>query len=214
MKRFLGAIALPLGILIIGLPVATGILWRLVLFKALGLQGVLENRERLASVVRVVGGSEAIATVGLVVWAGWRARSRLRTGIGTAALAGAVVTVAALIEAAALFAVRGRSLGPVVFAFSVGGLLGAVLGTIGGLLVARFHPELRAGPVVSLAKVKNFPNRMVAEMASEILEHEGIPSGVVEAAGWLVPHGGVNLYVDVDDAARAREIISARFGDL
>src|SRR6266478_3510330 len=144
MKRFLRAIALPLGISII-LPVATGMLWPLVLFKTLGVQGVLENRERLASVWRVVSRSEVIATVGMVVWAGWRARSRLRTGIGTAALAGAVVTVVdRLINTAALFAVRGRSIGAVVFAFLGGGLLGAVLGTIGGLLVARFHPAPRA----------------------------------------------------------------------
>ncbi len=173
----------------------------------------MENRERLASVWRVVSRSEVIATVGMVVWAGWRARSRLRTGIGTAALAGAVVTVVdRLINTAALFAVRGRSIGAVVFAFLGGGLLGAVLGTIGGLLVARFHPELRARPVVPWAKVKHFPNRMIAEMASETLEHEGIPSGVVEASTW--PVLGADLYVNMDDAARAREIISAMFGDL
>ena len=211
MKSFFRAIALPLSISIIR-PVATGILWWLLRFKALGFQDVLENRERLASVVRVVGGSEVIATLALVVWAGWRARLRLRTGIGTAAVAGAVVTVVDLIETAALFAVRGRSLGPIVLAFPGGGLLGAVLGTIGGLLVGRVHPELRARPVVRLAKVKHFPNRMIAEMASETLEHEGIPSGVVEASAW--PVFGADLYVDVDDAARAREIISARFGDL
>ena len=208
MKSFLRAIALPLGISIIR-PVATRILWRLMLFKALGLQDV--NRERLASVVLVVSAFELVATVGLVVWAGWRARLRLRTGIGTAALAGAVVTVVDLIETAALFAWKGRSFGPVVFGFPGVGLLGAVLGTIGGLLVGRFHPELRARPVVPFANVKHFPNRMIAEMARETLEHQGIPSGVVEASAW--PVLGADLYVDVDDAARAREIISAMFGD-
>jgi hypothetical protein len=117
-----------------------------------------------------------------------------------------------LIETAALFAVRGRSLRPIVFAFPAVGLLGAVLGTIGGLVVALFHPELRARPVVPLVKVKNFPNRMTAEMASEILEQEGIPSGVVEATGWPVLH--VDLYVGAGDVARAKDILSATFGDL
>ena len=214
MKRFTSAIALPLGISIIR-PVVIGILWRLVPFKALGLQDVLDNPERLASVARLVGGSEIITTVGLVVWAGWRARLRLRTGIGTAALAGVVMTVADLIETAALFAVRGRSLGPFVFGFPGVGLLGALLGTVGGLLVGPFHPELRARPAVPLAKVRHFPNRAIAEMASDILEHEGIPNGVVEPPDWPFPNGphGADLYVDADDAARAQEIISALFGD-
>jgi hypothetical protein len=205
MKRFISAIALPLGISII-FPVATGILWPFVLFKALGWQ--------------VVNRSEAIAEVGLAVWAGWRARSRLPDKpFGTAALAGVVVTVVLrLVNTAALFAVRGPSIAGVVFAFLDGGSQGVGWGTIGGLLVALFHPELRARPALPLVKVKYFPSRMIAEMASETLEHEGIPSGVVEAPGWPLPQGadslGADLYVDAEDAARAQEIMSALFGDV
>jgi len=71
-----------------------------------------------------------------------------------------------------------------------------------------------------LVKIKNFPSRTFAEMASETLKGEGISSwiqspdiGILAVRGGPVPQGA-DLYVDEEHAVRARELVSALFGDL
>src|SRR6266851_1763327 len=63
-----------------------------------------------------------------------------------------------------------------------------------------------------MALVKSFPRRF-AEMASEALEKEGIPSVIFGARGYSVPQGA-DLHVKDEHAERAREIVSALFGAL
>ena len=64
-----------------------------------------------------------------------------------------------------------------------------------------------------MALVKNFPHRMFAEMASKALEKEGIPSVIFGACGYSDPQGA-DLHVKDEHAERARQIVSALFGDL
>jgi hypothetical protein len=71
-----------------------------------------------------------------------------------------------------------------------------------------------------LVKIKNFPSRMFAQMASETLEQEGIPCwirspdiGILGTTRDAVPQGA-DLYVEEEHAADAREIVAALFGDL
>jgi hypothetical protein len=71
-----------------------------------------------------------------------------------------------------------------------------------------------------LVKVKNFPNRMFAEMARETLRQEGVPSwirspdiGILGTTRDAVPQGA-DLYVEEEHATQARELISALFGNL
>jgi hypothetical protein len=73
-----------------------------------------------------------------------------------------------------------------------------------------------------MVNVKNFPSRMYAELARETLKKEGIPSmiqcpdiGIFGglATGHPLPQGA-DLYVDEEHARRARELLSALFGDL
>jgi len=62
-----------------------------------------------------------------------------------------------------------------------------------------------------LLKLKNFPSRIFAEQAQQILECEGIPSvifspdvGITGTAGAAIPQG-VDLYVPAEFAERAYE---------
>jgi hypothetical protein len=71
-----------------------------------------------------------------------------------------------------------------------------------------------------LIRIKNFPNRAFAELASNRLGDEGILSwirspdiGIIGPSGWAVPQGA-DLYVEEEDAAQARTLISAVFGDI
>ena len=71
-----------------------------------------------------------------------------------------------------------------------------------------------------LVNIKNFPSRPFAEMARATLEEEGIRSwirspdiGILGMTGHPVPQGA-DLYVDAEDADRARDIVSALFGDV
>ena len=71
-----------------------------------------------------------------------------------------------------------------------------------------------------LVRIKNFPSRMFAEMASVTLEQEGIASwirspdiGILGTTRDPVPQGA-DLYVEEEHAMQAGEIISALFGDL
>jgi len=71
-----------------------------------------------------------------------------------------------------------------------------------------------------LTKIKNFPNRAFAELASNRLDNQGILSwirspdiGIIGPSGWAVPQGA-DLYVEEEDAAEARRLISVLFGDI
>jgi hypothetical protein len=70
-----------------------------------------------------------------------------------------------------------------------------------------------------VVKVKNFPSRTIADLASDILKKEGIRSwvssldvAILGVPGNPVPQGA-DLYVDEEDAERARELVYALFGD-
>ena len=70
----------------------------------------------------------------------------------------------------------------------------------------------------SLVKIKNFPNRMYAERARQTLDVEGIPSLIQSVeAGFLGAGGsagfpqGADLYVQPEEADRAREILEELF---
>ncbi|MFZ5898186.1 MAG: hypothetical protein ACOYU7_03225 [Bacillota bacterium] len=70
---------------------------------------------------------------------------------------------------------------------------------------------------MSLVKVKNFPSRMFAEQAREMLEREGIPAvikspdaGILGTTGsWVVQ--GADLYVPEEFAERAYELVTVIF---
>ena len=69
-----------------------------------------------------------------------------------------------------------------------------------------------------LVKVKNFPDRMYAERARQSLDAEGNPSiiqsidiGFLGAGGALGLPQGADVYVPVEFAERAREILSDLF---
>ena len=72
-----------------------------------------------------------------------------------------------------------------------------------------------------LVRVKNFPSRAFAELASETLRKEGILCWIISPdiamlggmPGGRVPQGA-DLYVDDEDAEQARELVSALFGHL
>jgi hypothetical protein len=71
-----------------------------------------------------------------------------------------------------------------------------------------------------LTKIKNFPNRAFAELASNRLDSQGILSwirspdiGILGPSGWAVPQGA-DLYVEEENAAEARRLISVLFGDI
>jgi hypothetical protein len=73
---------------------------------------------------------------------------------------------------------------------------------------------------MSLSKVKNFPNRMFAEQAQQILEREGIPSvilspdvGITGTSGAVIPQG-VDLYVPEELAEKARQLVWALFNGI
>lgn len=70
--------------------------------------------------------------------------------------------------------------------------------------------------------IKNFPNRLFAEMAQQTLEAEGIPSivkapdyglaGAAAGGGFDIFSGnGVDLYVEEEFAKKAEEIIRALY---
>lgn len=74
--------------------------------------------------------------------------------------------------------------------------------------------------LVALIKVKNFPRRMYAEQAQQVLERDGIPSviqspdvGIMGTTGaWVVQ--GADLYVPEEFAARAHQLINAIFDGM
>ena len=70
--------------------------------------------------------------------------------------------------------------------------------------------------------IRNFPNRMYAEQAKEILEQQDIPSliqsqytGMVgmDSTGTMEASSGVDLYVSEESVSRAKEILDAYFGE-
>ncbi len=71
---------------------------------------------------------------------------------------------------------------------------------------------------MALVRVKNFPDRMYAERAQQTLADEGIASilqspdiGILGAGSAVSLPGGVDLYVEEKDAARAGEILNVLF---
>jgi hypothetical protein len=72
-----------------------------------------------------------------------------------------------------------------------------------------------------MVKVKNFPDRIFAEQAQQILEKEGIPSilqspdiGILGAGGSSSLPQGVDLFVSEEFAEKAREILTALFDGI
>ncbi|MEW6171813.1 MAG: hypothetical protein AB1510_01920 [Bacillota bacterium] len=73
---------------------------------------------------------------------------------------------------------------------------------------------------MSLVKIKNFPSRLFAEQAQQVLEREGVPSivhspdvGITGTPGASIPQG-VDLYVPKKFAVKARMLISALFNGI
>ncbi|MEW6275768.1 MAG: hypothetical protein AB1556_11775 [Bacillota bacterium] len=73
---------------------------------------------------------------------------------------------------------------------------------------------------MSLVKLKNFPNRVFAEQAQQILVNEGIPSiincpdfGIIGAGGSSIPQGA-DLCVDEEHLERAYDIINTFFDNI
>uniref|UniRef100_A0A7C1F3F9 DUF2007 domain-containing protein n=1 Tax=Ammonifex degensii TaxID=42838 RepID=A0A7C1F3F9_9THEO len=73
---------------------------------------------------------------------------------------------------------------------------------------------------MALVKVKNFPGRIFAEQAQQLLEREGIPSvvkspdaGVFGSTGTVLPQGA-DLYVPEEFAEKAREVVLALFDGI
>ncbi|MEW6183766.1 MAG: DUF2007 domain-containing protein [Bacillota bacterium] len=73
---------------------------------------------------------------------------------------------------------------------------------------------------MSLVKIKNFPSRLFAEQAQQILEREGIPSilhspdvGITGTLGASIPQG-VDLYVPSKFAEKAQRLVSALFNGI
>ncbi|MDI6709856.1 MAG: DUF2007 domain-containing protein [Thermoanaerobacterales bacterium] len=71
-----------------------------------------------------------------------------------------------------------------------------------------------------LVKVKNFPSRMFAEQAEQILKGEGIPAvivspdtGITGTTGSRVVQGA-DLYVPEQFAERAKELVTALFNGI
>lgn len=78
---------------------------------------------------------------------------------------------------------------------------------------------------LKLILIKNFPNRMYAEMAQQTLETEGIPSvikapdygitGSGTSGGFGIFTGqGVDLYVEEEFAQRAEEIVREQYDGI
>lgn len=73
---------------------------------------------------------------------------------------------------------------------------------------------------MELVKVKNFPSRMFAEQARQILQDEGIPAvilspdvGITGTTGSRVVQGA-DLYVPEQFASKARELVTALFDGI
>ncbi len=71
---------------------------------------------------------------------------------------------------------------------------------------------------MALVKIKNFPDRLYAERAQQSLEHEGIPSiiqgidaGILGAGSGAGLPQGADLYVEEENAAKAREVLEILF---
>ncbi|MEW6573809.1 MAG: DUF2007 domain-containing protein [Bacillota bacterium] len=71
-----------------------------------------------------------------------------------------------------------------------------------------------------LVKLKNFPSRIFAEQAQQILEREGIPSvifsadvGITGTPGAVIPQG-VDLYVPEEHAEQAYNLVFALFDGI
>ena len=74
---------------------------------------------------------------------------------------------------------------------------------------------------MALVKIKNFPNRTLAEHAQQSLEEEEIPSVVQSPAAGILGAGGAcdlpqgaDLYVSEECAEKARQILSALFDGI
>ncbi len=76
-----------------------------------------------------------------------------------------------------------------------------------------------------LVLVKNFPDRVLAEMAQQQLEDEQIESVIKGAGGGTVSIGGIgaavglmspgfDLYVDEEDAAKAMRVVRELYEQL
>jgi len=73
---------------------------------------------------------------------------------------------------------------------------------------------------MALVKIKNFPSRMFAEQAEQILKAEGIPAlivspdaGITGVIGSRVVQGA-DLYVPEQFAQAARELVAALFDGI
>lgn len=71
-----------------------------------------------------------------------------------------------------------------------------------------------------LVKLKNFPSRIFAEQALQILEREGIPLvifspdvGITGSSGAIISQG-VDLYVPEEFAERAYDLVFAFFDGM
>ncbi len=71
---------------------------------------------------------------------------------------------------------------------------------------------------MALVRVKNFPDRLYAERARQSLEEDGIHSiiqspdqGILGAGSAAGLPQGADLYVEEEDAARARELLNELF---
>ncbi len=74
---------------------------------------------------------------------------------------------------------------------------------------------------MALVRVKNFPDRMYAERAQQTLAEEGIASilqspdiGILGAGSAASLPGGVDLYVEEEDAPRAGELLKELFNGV
>ena len=77
----------------------------------------------------------------------------------------------------------------------------------------------------ALVLIKNFPNRLFAEMAQQTLEREGIPS-IIKALDYGITGSGtggsfdifagqgVDLYVEEEFAERAEEIVREQYDGI